>query len=377
MKGHLKERSPGRWAIILDIHDPQTGKRRRKWHSFKGTKKEARIECSRLITEMDAGAYVEHDKKSLYEFLDTWERDWMTTNVSPKTGERYSQLLRTCVRPYLGNKRMQAIRAEDLNRLYGQLHERLAARTVRHIHRLLHRVFGHATKWGNIKRNVVALVDAPKVAPTEAAVLQAAEIPQMFAALRGRIFFPLAVVALGTGMRRGELLALRWSDADLDVGRIQVERSLEQTDKHGLRIKAPKSARGRRSISLSPAVVAELRAHWKAQQEQRLALGLGKSPADALVFAKYDGAPLVPNQFTHAFAKALKAAGLPHVTLHTLRHTHASQLITSGMDILTVSRRLGHSSAAITLTVYGHLLSPEDRAADIMQSVFASAGVGE
>jgi integrase len=377
MRGSLKERSPGHWAIILDIHDPQTGKRRRKWHAFRGSKKEARIECSRLISEMAAGAYVEHDKKSLNEFLDTWERDWMATNVSPKTGERYSQLLRTCVRPYLGNKRMQLIRAEDLNRLYAQLHERLAARTVRHTHRLLHRIFGHATKWGNIKRNVVALVDAPKVPPSEAAVLQTAEIPQMFAALRGRIYFPLAVVALGTGMRRGELLALRWSDVDLDAGRIAVERSLEQTDKHGLRIKAPKSARSRRSISLSPAVVSELRTHWKAQQEQRLALGLGKSPADALVFAKYDGAPLVPNQFTHAFVKALKAAGLPHVTLHTLRHTHASQLIASGMDILTVSRRLGHASPTITLSVYGHLLTSEDRAADIMQGVFAAAGIGQ
>jgi hypothetical protein len=138
VKGSLKERSPGHWAIILDINDPQTGKRRRKWHSFKGTKKEARIECSRLITEMAAGAYVEHDKKSLNEFLDTWERDWMATNVSPKTGERYAQLLRTCVRPHLGNKRMQSIRAEDLNQLYAELHERLAARTVRHVHRLLH-----------------------------------------------------------------------------------------------------------------------------------------------------------------------------------------------------------------------------------------------
>ena len=108
MRGSLKERSPGRWAIILDINDPQTGKRRRKWHAFKGTKKEARIECSRLITEMDAGAYVEHDKKSLNEFLDTWERDWMTTNVSPKTGERYSELLRAYVRPTLGKKPMQA-----------------------------------------------------------------------------------------------------------------------------------------------------------------------------------------------------------------------------------------------------------------------------
>jgi integrase len=220
------------------------------------------------------GAYVETDKASLSDFLDRWERDWMATNVSPKTAERYSELLRTHIRPALGNKRMQAIRAEDLNKLYADLHQKIAPRTVKHVHRLLHRVFGHAAKWGNIKCNVVALVDAPKVAATEAPALQLAEIPKMFEALRGRNLFPIAIVALGTGMRRGELCALRWQDVDLDGAALRVERSLEQTRKGGLRFKSPKSARGRRSISLSPAVVAELRAHWKAQQEQRLSLGL-------------------------------------------------------------------------------------------------------
>ena len=377
MKGHLKERSPGRWAIILDVYDPTTGRRRRKWHSFRGTKRAAQAECARLVAEMKDGAYVEHDRKPLNEFLDAWERDWAATNVSPKTSERYSELLRTHVRPYLGDKRMQAIRAEDLNKLYADLHQKIAPRTVKHVHRLLHRVFGHATKWGNLKRNIVALVDAPKAAAVEAPALQLTEIPKMFEALRGRNLFPIAVVALGTGMRRGELCALRWQDIDLDGARLQVERSLEQTRKGGLRFKSPKSTRGRRTISLSPAVVAELRAHWKAQQEQRLSLGLGGTSPDALVFANWDGSPRQPNGLTKEFALAMERAGLPHVTLHTLRHTHASQLITSGMDILTVSRRLGHSSPAITLTVYGHLLSPEDRAADIMQTVFADAGIGQ
>ena len=151
MKGHIRERSPGHWAIILDLNDSQTGARKRKWHSFKGTKREAQKECARLITEMDAGAYVEHDKKSLNEFLDTWERDWMAIKVSPKTAERYSELLKTHVRPALGDKRMQSIRSEDLNRLYAQLHEKIAPRTIKHIHGLLHRIFGHATKWRAIK----------------------------------------------------------------------------------------------------------------------------------------------------------------------------------------------------------------------------------
>jgi integrase len=104
-------------------------------------------------------------------------------------------------------------------------------------------------------------------------------------------------------------------------------------------------------------------------------LGIGGSPPDGLVFAGWDGSPRSPKRLSEKFSKAMKDAGLPHVTLHTLRHTHASQLITSGMDILTVSRRLGHASPTITLAVYGHLLSPEDRAADIMQAMFVEAGI--
>jgi integrase len=268
-------------------------------------------------------------------------------------------------------------RFAHLNKLYAQLHQTLAARTVKHVHRLLHRIFGHATKWGNVRRNVTTLVDSPKAPATEAAVLQATEIPQMFAALRGHELYSLAVTAFGTGMRRGELCALRWQDVDLDGAMLRVERSLEETRKAGLRFKAPKSTRSRRSISLAPAVVAQLRAHWKAQQEQRLSLGLGKAPADALVFCRFDGSPYWPDRLTDVFSSALASAGLPHVTLHTLRYTHASQLIASGMDILTISRRLGHSSAAITLGVYGHLMSTEDRAADIMENVFTKAGVGQ
>jgi integrase len=278
------------------------------------------------------------------------------------------------VRPQLGAKAIQSIGVPDLNALYAGLHEKLSPRTVKHVHRLLHRVLGHATKWGVIKRNVAALTDAPRVPVKEAAALQLTEIPTMLAGLRGRVLYPTAVVALGTGMRRGELCGLRWRDVDLDGGSLRVEQSLEQT-RGGLRFKQPKSARSRRSISLSPAVVAELRAHWKAQQEQRLALGLGKAPAESLVFARWDGKPRSPDKLSTDFSTAMNRAGLPHITLHALRHTHASQLITSGMDVITVSRRLGHGSPAITLNVYGHLLRPEDRAADIMQAMLANAGV--
>jgi integrase len=377
MRGFLKERSPGRWAIVLDVRDPVTGKRRRKWHSFRGNKRQAQAYCAQLITDMNNAVYVEHDRQSLNDFLDAWSRDWMAQNVGGKTAERYSQLLKLHIRPMLGAKPMQSIRAQDLNALYTELRNKLSPRTVRHVHGLLHLVFGHATKWGAIKRNVVELVDAPKVPATEASVLQLDEIPKMFEAIRGRSLYPIAVVALGTGIRRGELCALRWQDVNLDAATLRVERSLEQTRKSGLRFKSPKSARGRRTISLSPAVVVELRKHWAAQQEQRLSLGLGGSPPDGLVFADWDGSPQQPDRLTDNFADTMEASGLPHVTLHTLRHTHASQLIRSGVDILTVSRRLGHANATVTLNVYGHVITPEDKAAEITQEMFTNAGVGQ
>jgi integrase len=372
MKGHIRERSPGHWAIILDV--PGDGNRRRKWHSFKGTKREAQAECARLITEMTSGAFIERHKQSLNSFLDKWERDWATNNLSAKTAERYFELTRLHIRPHLGGRAIQSIGVQDLNTLYAGLHDKLSPRTIKHVHRLLHRVFGHAAKWGVTKRNVVALVDAPRVPVKEAPALRLAEIPTMLAGVRGRMLYPIAVVALGTGMRRGELCGLRWQDVDLDGGSLRVEQSLEQT-RDGLRFKAPKSARSRRNISLSPAVVAELRAHWKAQQEQRLAIGLGRTPSDGLVFATWEGKPRQPDKLSVEFSTAMNKIGLAHITLHSLRHTHASQLITSGMDILTVSRRLGHGSPAITLNVYGHLLRPEDRAADIMQAMLTNAGI--
>lgn len=177
-------------------------------------------------------------------------------------------------------------------------------------------------------------------------------------------------MGLATGMRRGELLALRWKDISLDMGRVQVEQSLEQT-KAGLRFKGPKTKHGRRQFSISASVIAELMAHRRIQAEQRLALGLGREPDDALVFRQVDGTPLVPNSITTEWRRLVVSLKLPHVSLHAWRHTHASQLIASGMDVLTISCRLGHGSPSITLNVYGHLFnSSDDRAAAVFERAF-------
>ena len=153
-----------------------------------------------------------------------------------------------------------------------------------------------------------------------------------------------------------------------------MELSLEETQAHGIRFKAPKTRNGRRTISLPAHIVAELRAHWRQQQEHRLAFGMGKAPPDSPVLATLDGCWQSPNAITKSWPRAMAAVGVPGVTLHSLRHTHASMLIASGMDVLTISRRLGHGSRTITLRVYGHLIhGTDDRAAQIMEAAFGGA----
>jgi integrase len=211
-------------------------------------------------------------------------------------------------------------------------------------------------------------VDAPSVPETEIDILTPDGVQAVLRMPKGKPIYTLATVALGTGMRRGEMLALRWQDIDLQAAVLRVERSLEQTTEFGLVFKAPKTEHGRRTITLPASTVAELRSHWIRQQELWLAAGLGRVN-DALVFGEPDGSPRSPNALTKEWAKAMPAE--IDATLHSLRHTHASILIASGLDVLTISRRLGHGSPAITLKVYGHLFKTDDRAAQIMEASFA------
>jgi integrase len=250
----------------------------------------------------------------------------------------------------------------------------LAARTVGHAHRVLHKALAQAAATEIITRNVAAIVAPPKVESTEIEILSAGQVADVLKRLEGMPIYPIVAVALATGMRRGEILALRWQDIDLEADRLRVEQSLEQTKAGGLRFKSPKTRAGRRSIALPPQTVAVLRDHRRRQLELRLALGAGKLPADALVFARYDGSPRSPRALSKEWSRLVSTRGLPLVTFHALRHSHASALIASGLDVLTISRRLGHGSPAITLGVYGHLFSnTDDKAAEAISAVLGPA----
>jgi len=240
---------------------------------------------------------------------------------------------------------------------------------VGHVHRLLHRALGHAATWGLTAQNPAAVVNPPKVTQAEITILTEEQIGAVLKHLEGRTLRPIISFLFGTGARRGEALALRWKDVDWNASRVRIERSVEQT-KTGLRFKSPKTRNSRRNVSISPWLLAELRAHRTRQQERRLAIGLGRATEDDLVFGRQDGSTRAPHWLTQKWALAMDALRID-CTLHALRHTHVSQLIAAGLDVLTISRRLGHASAAITLGVYGHLFANTDaRAAEIMEAAF-------
>ena len=295
MSGHIRRRGEQSWELKFDIGaDPLTGKRATKYRAFKGTKKEAQAELVRLINSAHQGDYVDPSKTTLSEFLDRWLRDWAAVSVGPKTLERYEELIDCHVRPYIGAVPIQKLQAVHLAKLYARLLREgskqrglntitsLSPRTVGHVHRAVHKALKVGVEWGVIQRNVAPVARPPKVAGAELEILTEEQAQTLLQKIKGQPLYPVVMLGLATGMRRGELLALRWRDCDLDGGRLCVERSLERT-KSGLRFKAPKTKHGRRTISLPASVVAGLRTHWRQQQEQRFRLGLGKAPEDVLV----------------------------------------------------------------------------------------------
>jgi integrase len=381
MSGSLRQRSPGSWSLKFEAPaDPSTGRRKTIYRTIRGTKRQAEARLIELQSEAARGALVDFTKERLAEFLTRWDRDWAAHNASGKTRWRWRQLIDNQLIPRLGGVPIQAIKPAHLVELYATLMREggvnggsLSARTTGHCHRLLRRALGHAVTWGLIQQNPAVVARPPRVVEHEIEIPSETEIAALLGHLRehNRLFYALAVLALATGARRGELCALTWKDLNFDAGMFRVERSLEMTKEEGPKVKSPKTRHGRRAISLPASTIEALRAHWKEQQEERLALGLGRAAPDDPIFTLADGSQLKPDSLSALWLRAAKAVGRP-INLHSMRHHHASGLINAGVDILTVSRRLGHSNAQVTLTVYGHLYpNADDKAAQAVEAMFA------
>ena len=356
------DRGKRSWRLKFDV-ERKDGARQIRYVTVKGTKKDAEAELARLLNDAHKGTLIDPSKVTVADYL----RSWLDgqTDLSPVSVERYKDIVERQTIPIIGEIELQKLKPIHIRDWLSGMLKRggcrgdgtLSARSVNHALRVIRTALAAAVKLELLSRNVAAIVDAPKVEVDEIEILDAGQIATVLDALRGSRLHPIASLALASGCRRGELLALRWSDIDRAV--LKVERSLEQT-RAGLRFKGPKSKNGRRSISLPPFAVTMLDAHRREQLELRMKLGMGKPKLDALVFCNHDGEPIAPNHLSVMWRRAIAGLDVPKVTFHALRHSHASALIAEGVDLVTISKRLGHASANFTLSVYAHLFRKTD-----------------
>lgn len=363
MRGSIIQRSPGTYSIVLFLgKDPITGKPRQKWHSFRGTKRQAEIEAARLISALADETYTPPNKTTLNEFLIRWLAH-AKSQVSASTHERYSDLALKNIVPLLGAVILTKLKPAQISGAWSEALESgrrdggggLSPRTVHHMHRVLKRALGQAVKWELLIRNPTVGVDPPRVDRQAMQTYDMAQTVQMIEALRGTRMLIPALLAVMCGLRRGELLALRWKQVNLDAEQLNIAESLEET-LTGVTFKSPKSGKGR-AVALSRIVVDELKAHRVRQAQELLRLGARPS-GETLVVSQIDGSLLKPTSLTHEWTRlsANLLGDLPRIRFHDLRHSHATALLSNGIHPKIASERLGHSKVGITLDLYSHVL---------------------
>jgi integrase len=369
MKGHIRKRGRDSWELKYDLGDRTDGQRQTRYKSFRGSKREAAAELTKLLAQVQAGSHVDPDKLTVAEYIRARVAHWRATGiVRAKGAERYDELVEYQVVPFLGAKRLQKLRSIDIEEWHADLLTKgrldgtggVSTRTIGHVHKLLKRALRDAVRHSLVLKNVAAEVRAPKIVAQDMKILSPEQVSALPAMLAGRTVAAPALTSLFTGLRRGELLALRWPDVNLDRKQITVRAALEQTVEFGTRVKEPKTKSGKRTIGLPDIVVETLREHHRQQLEMRLALGLGKPSEDALVFPAPGTERLwSPDVFSGLWKDVETELGLG-ISFHSLRHTHASQLIAARVPITEIAHRLGHQSPTTTLSIYAHLFRKDD-----------------
>ena len=368
-EGSIYQRKDGLWTARLNL-GYQNGRRRRK--DFYGrTRREVQQKLAAGQRALQDSLPIPAERQRFGAFLVKWLEDVARPNLRPRVFVRYRELLTLHAIPALGTRPLAKVTPQDLQGLYAGLGEKLAPRTVGHVHRVLHRALQDALRWGLVARNVCDAVKPPKVQAQEMRALSPSEARQLLTAAAGNPLEALYVLAVTVGLRQGELLGLKWADLDLDGGRLQVRRSIARVNGHGWLEQEPKSAKSRRSVALTPLAVETLQRHRQRQLERRLEALTWED--NGFVFANEVGRPMTPENLTQrSFQPLLERAGLPRMRFHDLRHTAATLLLAQGVHPKIVSEMLGHSQIAITLDLYSHVTPTlQAEAAERMQAVLA------
>jgi integrase len=359
-QGTIVQRGRNSWRLKFDLgRDPISGKRLTRYVTFRGTKREAQAELTRLLNTKNEGTYIDPTKMNMAEYLDHWLAADVDRRLSAKTASRHRQIVKHQIAPRLGTVPLKALRPTHIEAFEADLQREgyvkgkkkgsgLTAQTVLHVHRTLSQALAHAVKAEVLVRNPAKQVRPPRPAGREIAILTKADVATLLHTAKGSWLDLLVLVAVTTGMRRGELLALRWADVDLVNATLTVNQSLERV-RGETTTKAPKTMTSRRTITLPAITVDALKRHQKTQAEASLKLGLGRPE---LVFTRPDGEAFDPDSVTKGFARLVSAAKVREITLHGLRHTHISHQLMDGVHVKVVSERAGHSNVSVTLEKY-------------------------
>jgi integrase len=384
MRGHIVKRYEGSYTIVLNLGvDPATGKRKQQWVSVKGGRKEAETKLTELLHQVNTGTYMKPGKTKLADYLGRWLQDYVRPNLAPRTAEGYEYITRIHLIPCLGNIALTQLKPEHLQKYYSDRLIRgrfdgsggLNARTVRHHHMALHCALQVAMKWGLIQRNPADAVSPPKAQKTEMKTWDESEILRFLEATKDSPYYPMFYLALFTGLRRSELLALRWQDVDFLYCQIYVSRSMHHLRTGEIVFRQPKSAKGNRTIALSPSTLKVIRAYREKRQSESQLLERPLKDID-LLFCHPDGSPMLPGTLSHAWDKAIRHAGMRIIRLHDARHTHASFMLKQGIHPKVVQERLGHSSIQVTLDTYSHVAPGiQEKAAARLDEIFETAPI--
>ena len=370
MQGHVHKRvhtgkngkQTTRWYVVVDVGMAADGRRRQKWHGSFGTRKEAEIARAKLVDDLHTGSYVVPGRLKFAEWV---RNSWLPMTegrVKPSTFHSYRQNMEIHVLPALGSRPLQQLTVMMLNALYARLqsegsgHGALSAKTVRYIHTIVHKALEDAVDAGLAAKNVADRAKPPRpsrVSTREVGSWEAHELAQFLASVRGTRLEAVWRLAAMTGMRRGEVLGLRWADVDLAAARLSVRHALVAVG-YDVIESTPKSHNAR-VIDLDPETVELLRSHRQQQVQEREEWGVDYEDHD-LIAAREDGSPIHPHSFSQSFGRLVRRATVRTIRLHDLRHTHATLALKAGVPVKVVSERLGHESPAFTLKQYAHVI---------------------
>lgn len=352
-EGSISQRKDGKWTGSLIVGYDETGKAKRKY-VYGNSHRDVSKKLKELTVKVETKTYTEPNKMTFAEWVNVWLEEYKKPSLRVTTYEGYRAMADHHIIPVLGGMKTTKINTAHIQKFYNKKQgEGLAPKTIRFMHCVIRGALEQAKKEGMMFINPAEAVVLPRLEHEEMKTFSSDQaVVFLKEADEGR-YFAVYYLALTTGMRRGEILGLRWQDLDFERGTLSINKSLVRV-KSGLVLQDPKTQKARRTIKLPDSAVRILRKHKTAQKQERLRLE-GDYQDQDLIFANEIGKPTCPRALTRHFERLLKRAGLPAIRFHDLRHTFATLALENGIDIKTIQENLGHSSISLTGDIYSHV----------------------